>query len=396
MNGNTNTCTQSVTVADDEPPTITCPANIVTNANFAQCSITNVDLGTPVTADNCGVATVTSNAPVIFLVGSTNVVWTVTDIHGNSATCTQSVTVVDDELPAITCPANVSTNADLGQCFASGVALGSPVTADNCGIAAVTNDAPAQFAVGPTIVTWTVTDVHGNTNSCQQTVSVADNQSPSITCPSDVTVNADRRPVFRVRRRARLTRDRRQLRRRHRHQQRAGHLPGRHEHRHLDGHRRRRQLQHLRPDRRHRGQSTAHHHLPAQRQRCRRRRSVLRQWRRARLAGDRRQLRRRHCRQRRARPISRSAPTPSPGRSPTFTATAVPASRPSRSPTTSRRQSPVRPTSLSTPMPASVSRPASRSARRSLPTTAASPLSATTRPRNSRSARTLSLGRSPT
>ncbi|MEZ5021005.1 MAG: hypothetical protein R2756_12985 [Bacteroidales bacterium] len=50
---------------------------------------------------------------------------------------------MDTQNPTITCPADVITvPADAGQCYATGVALGSPTTADNCGVATVTNNAP--------------------------------------------------------------------------------------------------------------------------------------------------------------------------------------------------------------------------------------------------------------
>ncbi|MBX7051414.1 MAG: HYR domain-containing protein, partial [Flavobacteriales bacterium] len=189
--GNTATCTQVVTVIDNQLPTITCPVDVTVNADNAACNATGVDLGTPVTADNCSVASVTNDAPASFPVGSTNVVWTVTDINGNSASCTQVVTVIDNQLPTITCPADVTVNADNAACDATGVDLGSPVTADNCFVASVTNDAPASFTVGTTNVIWTVVDVNGNVSTCTQVVTVIDNQLPTITCPADVTVNAD-------------------------------------------------------------------------------------------------------------------------------------------------------------------------------------------------------------
>ena len=207
-----------MTVVDDQSPSISCPAAVSVNADAGQCFATGVALGSPLTADNCAVANVTNNAPATFPLGTNTVTWTVTDVHGNSNTCAQTVVIVDNQPPAITCPANVNVAADAGQCFASGVALGSPVTSDNCGVATISNDAPTQFAVGPTLVNWTVTDVNGNTNSCQQTVTVADNQLPSITCPAAVAVNADAGRALRVRCRARLAGDRRQLRRRHRRQ----------------------------------------------------------------------------------------------------------------------------------------------------------------------------------
>ncbi|MEZ5021009.1 MAG: HYR domain-containing protein [Bacteroidales bacterium] len=99
------------------------------------------------------------------------------------------MTVVDTQNPTITCPADVlNVPADAGQCYASRrEPLARPTTADNCGVATVTNNAPVQFPVGSTTVTRTVTDVHGNTATCNQTVTVIDTQNPTITCPADVT-----------------------------------------------------------------------------------------------------------------------------------------------------------------------------------------------------------------
>ncbi|MCX6235921.1 MAG: HYR domain-containing protein, partial [Bacteroidetes bacterium] len=99
--GNAATCTQVVTVNDNQNPTISCPANVTVNADLGQCYATNVSLGTPVTLDNCGVASVTNNAPSQFPVGTTTVIWTVTDNAGNTATCQQLVIVTDNQNPSI-------------------------------------------------------------------------------------------------------------------------------------------------------------------------------------------------------------------------------------------------------------------------------------------------------
>ena len=188
IHGNTNSCSFTVTVNDTEPPTITCPANVTVNADAGQCYASGVALGTPVTADNCGVASVVNNAPAQFPVGTTPVAWTVTDIHGNSSTCTQTVVVVDNQPPTITCPATVTVDTDAGHCYASGVALGTPVTADNCGVAGG-QQCPGAVPIGTTLVVWTVTEIHGNSNTCTQTVIVVDNQPPVISCPANVTVS---------------------------------------------------------------------------------------------------------------------------------------------------------------------------------------------------------------
>src|SRR5207249_1969383 len=104
--------------------------------------------------------------------------------------CAFTVTVRDTQLPTITCPADVTVNANAGTCIATGVALGNPAASDNCGAVTVTSNAPAQFPVGTNLVSWTATDNGGNTATCQQRVIVRDIQGPSITCPANITVNA--------------------------------------------------------------------------------------------------------------------------------------------------------------------------------------------------------------
>jgi hypothetical protein len=170
--GNTATCTQTVTVVDNELPTITCPTDVTVDTDAGLCTASGVALGTPTTDDNCSVASVTNDATEPYALGDTTVTWTVTDGSGNTATCTQTVTVEDNELPTITCPPDVTVNADAGLCTASGVDLGTPTTDDNCSVASVTNDATEPYALGDTTVTWTVTDGSGNTATCTQTVTV--------------------------------------------------------------------------------------------------------------------------------------------------------------------------------------------------------------------------------
>src|SRR6185369_12698956 len=77
---------------DTQKPTISAPAAKIVNTD-SNCTATGVALGTPVTADNCSVASVTNNAPSVFPLGNTTVTWTVTDASDNTATATQLVTV---------------------------------------------------------------------------------------------------------------------------------------------------------------------------------------------------------------------------------------------------------------------------------------------------------------
>src|SRR5207245_1146897 len=188
--GNSVTCPQTVIVNDTQPPTISCPALVTVSASAGLCGATNVTLGTPTVADNCGPVIVTNNAPALFPVGTNTVIWTVTDSHGNSLTCPQTVIVNDTQPPTISCPAVVTVSASAGRCGATNVTLGTPTVADNCGPVTITNNAPALFPVGTNTVIWTVTDSHGNRVTCPQTVNVNDTQPPTIACPALVTVIA--------------------------------------------------------------------------------------------------------------------------------------------------------------------------------------------------------------
>ncbi len=182
-----------VTVLDSENPTIICPTDIAVNSDPMSCEATNVVIGTPTVDDNCGVNTLVGVRDDLlaltdpYPLGTTTITWTVTDYSGNFATCDQLVVVTDIELPTIICPTDVAVNTDADECTASGVILGTPTTDDNCTVANVTNDAPAIFPIGTTTVIWTVTDGSGNIATCEQLVTVTDNQMPEVTCPDDIS-----------------------------------------------------------------------------------------------------------------------------------------------------------------------------------------------------------------
>lgn len=119
--------------------------------------------------------------------------WTVVDICGQSGTGQQLIHVADTTAPTITAPPAVTVDQDAGQCYAAAahVNLGTPVAADNCGIASVVNDAPAQFPIGLTLVTWTVTDINGLSASAGQIVTVRDTVAPVIATPANMVRGVD-------------------------------------------------------------------------------------------------------------------------------------------------------------------------------------------------------------
>jgi hypothetical protein len=193
----TNTCTTSFKVVDGTPPSFVTPTNLVVPTDFGVCTA-SVSFTPPVATDNCGTPTVvckigdtTITSPYTFTKGLTTVTCLATDGAGNTSSTQFTVRVEDHENPTIACPAKVTVPTDPRKCTASGVALGTPTTGDNCGVASVTNDAPATFPLGDTIVHWRVTDTSGNVNTCTQTVTVSDAEAPQITCPANVTVSSE-------------------------------------------------------------------------------------------------------------------------------------------------------------------------------------------------------------
>ncbi|MFN4254189.1 MAG: HYR domain-containing protein [Saprospiraceae bacterium] len=187
--GNTATCQQIVTVADVELPTISCPMMLTVNTDAGQCTSTQF-VPTASASDNCTLASLTNDAPASLAVGSYLVNYTATDASGNSALCAQGIVVQDVELPTITCPTDILVDG----CGTPNIMIDPATATDNCGISSISNDAPASFPIGTTIVTHTATDVHGNAASCQQTVNFtgADVENPLITtCPTDKTKLAE-------------------------------------------------------------------------------------------------------------------------------------------------------------------------------------------------------------
>src|SRR5439155_1212422 len=88
--GNTATCSFTVTVTDNEPPTIACPSNIVANVDASLCSAV-VTYSAPVGTDNCAGALTTQTGGLAsgsaFPLRATANVFLVTDAAGNTATC---------------------------------------------------------------------------------------------------------------------------------------------------------------------------------------------------------------------------------------------------------------------------------------------------------------------
>jgi hypothetical protein len=79
---------------DTEMPIITCPAAITINTDVSDCT-SSASIGAAAVTDNNSGVTISNNVPTSLPIGNTTVTWTAIDIAGNTAICTQVVTVVD-------------------------------------------------------------------------------------------------------------------------------------------------------------------------------------------------------------------------------------------------------------------------------------------------------------
>ncbi len=230
--GNSAACSFTVEVSSNDPPLISCPANISVNTANNLCS-SSLDPGQPflisgtapitwswvMSGANAGSGTgrpITPN-PFTFNAGITTISWTATNIAGLSS-CTQAITVTDNQPPTFTPPSLASGYCVLGfeQAIfhpggvyyvndlyypdgttparrdyylfpANSTELDISNVSDNCGLASPAiswsidfgNNGSADlggvgqlslfgeihFPIGDNKITWTVTDIHGNTFS---------------------------------------------------------------------------------------------------------------------------------------------------------------------------------------------------------------------------------------
>ena len=191
------TDTVSVNIQDTQPPVVNAPpaVNASTGPGATSCGLFIPDsaLGAATADDACGgqLAVARSGVPAgnLFPVGQTVITYTATDAAGHTTQATQTVSVTDDAPPLVTPPANINANSDANSCSAL-VSVGTAAARDNCGVQSIvgarSDGQPlgAPYPVGTTTVNWTVTDVHGNTASAAQTVTIRDAQTPEVTGPS--------------------------------------------------------------------------------------------------------------------------------------------------------------------------------------------------------------------
>jgi PKD repeat protein len=188
-----DTICKSIVVSDLIPPVARClGVGVVLDAN-CNAIITPglIDAGS---SDNCQIQSMSVSPNVLTGCGLFPVVLTVTDVCGNTSTCEADVQTIETVAPVITCPSNISVNANFPNCSINVNGIKWVTATDNCGtpvvnyvVTGATNtfgikDASGTiFNQGVSTVTYTATDDCGNTTTCSFTVTVSCKQE-TCTC----------------------------------------------------------------------------------------------------------------------------------------------------------------------------------------------------------------------
>jgi hypothetical protein len=184
-NGNITQCNATVMVVDEVDPIAFCQNITIQLNSLGQDTITaaNINSGSN---DACSLDTMyLDNYNFTCLnVGSVNAVMlTVTDVNGNSATCSATVLVEDLVAPTAICKNDTIYLNNLGLATTSAAAINNESN-DACGILTmnldVTNFDCADISTNPNPVVLTVTDINGNSSTCSATVTVVDNLTPTF------------------------------------------------------------------------------------------------------------------------------------------------------------------------------------------------------------------------
>jgi hypothetical protein len=194
--GNIANCAQSVTVLDTTPPVIVCATNKTVECGsqwtfdppqaWDRCCGTNVTVTVLNTFTN-------GNGPCSLFIRRT---WQVTDCCTNTATCSQTITVVDTTPPVANCPTNKTVECGSQWTF------DLPTAWDACCGTNVTITVQNTFtnALSPCVSiirrVWQIADCCQNVTTCSQSITVVDTTPPVIVCATNKTVECGSQWTF--------------------------------------------------------------------------------------------------------------------------------------------------------------------------------------------------------
>ncbi|MBV5334467.1 MAG: HYR domain-containing protein, partial [Sulfuricurvum sp.] len=230
--GNISTCTIVVNVTDNQNPTFTQPSGTFaqsTDPGKCYFTVPGTQFDLRNVADNCSTITptyvITKNGTTVFTGSNTlaslqlpkdavysySIVWTVSDVNGNSVNSTPfTISVADNQAPNFVCYGNEIRQIPNGSCNYSvvGTEFDAKNITDNCDNTftisytldgtpgAGTSMAGTVLTGGVHTVVWTVTDQSGNVTNCTFNITVKDLVFPAISTIVNQTKNAPTNVCF--------------------------------------------------------------------------------------------------------------------------------------------------------------------------------------------------------
>ena len=192
-NGNQDSEVAVITVSDTISPFANCQDVTIYLDESGDASIDSSDVDNGST-DNCEIATIALSKSDFTCadVGGNTVTMTVTDVNGNSSSCTSTVTVSDTISPTAVCQ-DVTVYLDATGSVSIDSSDIDNGSGDNCSEIATMTLEVSTFScdnAGDNTVTLTVTDENSNSNYCTATVTVVDTVPP-VALAKDTTIYLD-------------------------------------------------------------------------------------------------------------------------------------------------------------------------------------------------------------
>lgn len=198
--GNTGSCTATVIVADQMPPTLSCPTSLTVAAGAnGLAAVPDLFAGLTVSDDITPVASLIKTQDPLagsFLgVGLHAISLTVADEASNTSSCSVTLVVVDETDPTLLCPLPQSAQPDVNgqaavQDFLAGLTASDNVTEAGALVKTQSPAAGTILGIGTHTIVVTVTDAAGNSSSCETTFTILDTIAPTVACPLPTTLAA--------------------------------------------------------------------------------------------------------------------------------------------------------------------------------------------------------------
>nr|MBX2872148.1 HYR domain-containing protein [Saprospiraceae bacterium] len=207
--GEAQTCSFTVTVNDTEKPTVSnCPSSDLT-FNNTQSLCGSILLLAINALDNCPGATIEQTEGLasgsLFPVGETQMTYVATDASDNTAECSFTITVNDNEKPVAVCKdVTVNFNGEASIDLTPSQVWNEAASDDNCGTIYYVSTSPSLSIscddLGSVVpLTVTIRDEAGNTDNCTADVTVTGlpcgwsegADDGSLNCPGSTEVDYD-------------------------------------------------------------------------------------------------------------------------------------------------------------------------------------------------------------